>query len=173
MMLIATESPIFTWVGFGLEPVSGDAGGIMPDREYRATATVKNVGRSPLELRAVCIETMLGQEERHSGFGAIPKYTDIVNAGHVLEAGKEVRFYSVKRVKFTADEAAGVKNLSRHFWIYGFVRYFNRFTDEVCDAGFSVMRTDSGFHRIGIPNYNYDRRQKANPDKPVPFPYQT
>jgi hypothetical protein len=76
-VLIAREAPVLSWNDFKLEPVgSGIAvSGISPDRDYRPVATVKNIGRSPLELRAFCIETIRGEFRTDCGTG--PQYTDI------------------------------------------------------------------------------------------------
>jgi hypothetical protein len=159
--LIATESPVFFWDDFKLEPLSGDAASrLSHDVYYRPGAIIKNIGRSPLELRAFCIEPMRGGFR--TDFGPGPKYNRIISLEFLVEAGREVPLYSDHLIHFYENEAQEFNRGDRMFYLYGFVRYYNQFTDESWEAGrIGVWRPSIGFVPIGIPGYVYHRRQTA------------
>jgi hypothetical protein len=159
-LIIAMESPVFSWIGFKLEQQSGVAlSGISGDTDYRPVVIIKNVGRSPLELRAFCIDTIRG--EFHTNFGTGPKYTNVIPLEFIAEQGREVPLYSPQTIRFSEEEARAFSSGERLFYIYGFVRYYNQFTDEVWEAGrIGMWRPSTGFVPTGPPGYAYHRRQE-------------
>ena len=138
--MIAMEQPYFSWIAFRLEPAQPGiaVSGIMPDRDYRPVVIVRNIGRSPMQIRSFCIETMVAQEMLTwdsgrisvSKFGPIPKYSDIINVSYVVEADKDAHLIRPKTLRFTAQETGEIQSLQRQFSIYGFVSYLNQFTAE-------------------------------------------
>jgi hypothetical protein len=168
--MIAMEQPFFSWIAFRLEPLQPEiaVSGIMPDCDYRPVVIIRNIGKSPMQLRSFCIETMVAQEMIPWGpgrisvskFGPIPKYSDIINVGYVVEAGKDAHLIRPKTLRFTAQETGEIQSLQRQFSIYGFVSYLNQFTAETWEAGFSALWQGDGFSQFPMPNYDYHRRQE-------------
>jgi len=125
-----------------------------------------------MQLRSFCIETMVAQEMLPwgsgrisvSGFGPIPEYSDIINVGYAVEAGKDAHLVRPKALRFTAQETDEIQSLERQFWIYGFVSYLNQFTGETWEAGFSALWQGDRFSYFPTPNYDYHRRREASGD---------
>ena len=125
-----------------------------------------------MQLRSFCIETMVAQEMLPwgsgkisvSGFSPIPKYSEIINVGYVVEAGKDAHLIRPKTLRFTAQETEEIQSLQRQFWIYGFVSYLNQFTAETWEAGFSALWQPDGFGQLPFPGYNYHRRPEPTGD---------
>jgi hypothetical protein len=171
--MIAVSSPVFTWAGFAIEPADIPRAYITEialQGAYRPVIIVKNVGRSPLQLRSFCIETIIGQQLGSgaisvSKFGSTPVYREIISVGYVVEAGKTIPLPSIKTIQFTPEEAAEVNSLQRQIWIYGIVTYFNQFRNETWEAGFSaIWQGHSGFMSLPVPNYDYHRRHQPSGD---------
>ena len=162
-VMIAIESPVFTWGEFKLELVHGMAStGILPNNVYQPSVFVKNAGRSPLELRAFCIETVFRDDFRPT-YGSQPTYKTIVGLGFMLESGRDVFLSSLETITFNGEEVEMIINFKRILWMYGFVRYFNRLTNETWEAGFIQQWSPQGrFVPYSLPNYNYHRPQKGN-----------
>ena len=71
-------------------------------------------------------------------------------------------------MRFTEKEVKAIRNRERLFWVYGFIRYFNQFTNDVWDAGFSATITaDNSWVRIDLPNYAYHRRYEPGRENPA------
>jgi hypothetical protein len=171
-IMIARESPVFSFAGFEMEQMSGlSISGINAGIDYYPAVIVKNVGRSYMELRVFSINTIFGEGfPVQAQFPAVPDYKNIVEPGLIIEAQKEARFRASDIVKFTEDEARDLQEGQRIFLIYGFMRYFNQFTNEVSDVGFMRMWSRYGFFTLGLPNYNYHRRHKVDGgDVPLPW----
>jgi hypothetical protein len=167
--MIAIESPIFTWGEFKLDLVHGMAStGILPNNVYQPSIFVKNAGRSPIELRAFCIE-MVFRDDFRPTYDSQPRYNTVVGAGFMLDRGTDVRLNSLETLKFNEEEAAMIMDFKRILWMHGFVRYFNRLTNETYEAGF-IQQWDSrgGFVPYSLPNYNYHRPQKRDGTVPSP-----
>jgi hypothetical protein len=173
-VMIAMESPVFSFAGFEMEQVSGiSMSGINAAVNYYPTVIVRNVGRSHMELRAFSIDTVVGEGfPIQAQFPATPEYKHLIEPGLIIEALKEARLQTPETIKFTEDEAKSLQDGTRPFWIYGFVRYFSQFTGEIGDVGFMRIYTRRGFAPLGLPNYNYHRHHKVNGGD-VPLPWKT
>jgi hypothetical protein len=193
-IMIAIESPVFSFAGFALEPADtgivvsrrdGDKilaappiaaprpiifnHDIIEDRNYYPMVVVKNVGRSYMELRAFCIETIVGAgPPLQFQISPAPQYKSVGESSLVVEAEKDVRLFVPETIRFTEAETIDLREGKKLFYIYGFVRYFDQFTNEIGDVGFMRMWTRFGFIPFGLPNYNYHRRQKADRNVPLP-----
>jgi hypothetical protein len=191
-IMIAIESPVLSFAGFALEPVetgavvSGRDGAkifaaapaptpiifdpdLVADRKYYPMVAVKNVGRSYMGLRAFCIETIVGAgPPLQFQISSTPQYKSVGKSSLVVEAEKDVRLFASEIISFTEAEARDIKDGERMFLIYGFVRYFDHFANEIGDVGFMRMWSRFGFIPLGLPNYNYHRRQKADGNVPLP-----
>jgi hypothetical protein len=169
-IMIAREAPILRLTSWKLKTLESetDPAGLVPNVDYYPVVTVRNIGRSHLEIREFCIETVFG--EFATFFDANPKYTGVHQSGAVIgPTGDDSPLGVVKLVRFTENEVKAIRNRERLFWVYGFIRYFNQFTNDVWDAGFSATITaDNSWVRIDLPNYAYHRRYEPSSKNPAP-----
>jgi hypothetical protein len=170
-IMVSVESPVFAWNEFKLDLIQGFAttGIIVADNIYRPTVSVKNAGRSPMDLRGFCIETVFRDDFRPT-YDSQPTYNTIVGATFMLEPGTGAQLSAPETLKFNKDEVAMIDDFKRIFWMYGFVRYFNRLSNETWEAGF-IQQWDSrgGFVPYSLPNYNYHRPYEAGSAAPIPL----
>jgi hypothetical protein len=168
-IVIAIESPVFTWGEFKLDLIQGVVTtGISANNVYQPAFFVKNAGRSPMELRAFCIETVFRDDFRPT-YDSQPNYNTIVGVTFMLERETDVRLSSPETLKFNEEEVAMIDDFKRILWMYGFVRYYNRLTNEIWEAGFiRQWNSRQGFVPYSLPNYNYHRPHKADGDTSLP-----
>jgi len=168
-VMVSVESPVFAWNEFKLDLIQGFVTtGISANNIYRPTVSVKNAGRSPMELRGVCIETVFRDDFRPT-YDSQPTYNTIVGTTFMLEPGTDVQLSSPETLTFNKDEVAMIEDFKRILWMYGFVRYFNRLSNETWEAGF-IQQWDSrgGFVPYSLPNYNYHRPHDTDSAAPIP-----
>ena len=130
-VMIALESPLFIWGEFRLELIQGAVTtGISANNVYQPSVSVRNAGRSPMGLRAFCIETIF-HDDFHSTYNSPPSYNTIVGTAYLLTGGEDVKLSSLETLRFNNDEMLLLGEFKRILWMYGFVRYFNRLTNEI------------------------------------------
>jgi hypothetical protein len=175
---IAAESPIFAFGGFKLaqyakmndaDPLVDPVRGGIPAGLHQPLVLVSNLGRSPMQLRMFCVESFVGPI-----VPATPRYQNISTIGHVIRRDENiwVKDYSFY-IALSPDDMNKIKNSSGFLWVYGVIRYYNQFTDELIDKGFLLKWNhdqNGGFGWAGLHNYAYDHRQKPRPGYDPPFP---